>query len=186
MLIGFIGAPASGKTTVAALLFGKLKSHEYVADLITERARRYIIGKRLKGLPGVLTDDDQEKIFLDQVYEEEVYTRVLPKSEFIVTDGCSAHFYLYLKSVTPGRTESIKNALRNYDLIFYCERSRSQYSEKDEGRIHSLEESDDIDAKIPEVLATLGVTAIKLTGVPKIRADVAFEAVMKYKMNDIT
>lgn len=182
MLIGFIGAPASGKTTVAAMLFGKIKSEGYyVSDLLTERARRYIIHRKFKtGGDISLTDDDQHQIYWEQLREELIYKKTLPIKDIIISDSCIINNYLYLKRVSEDKRLAFSNAIREYDIIFYCRQSDSQYHEDDIGRLHSRSESQDIDAQIPELLSSFGIEAVDLIGRPQVRLETAYKTVMTY------
>src|SRR6266404_1308769 len=183
MLIGFIGAPASGTTTVAAMLFGRIKSKDRVAELITETARRYIIEKRWRGEFGSkLTDADQDEIFSRQAEAEALYTHVLPKSDIIITDGCILNNYLCRDQPPDHREDDFRAVLSQYDLIFYCPRSPSQYVESDMGRIHDRHEADAIDHRIPDIMARFGVKYTELTGTPEVRLNTAWNTVMSFLM----
>ena len=132
----------------------------------------------------MLTDDDQVEIFKNQAKEELVYVKVLPKTDFIITDGCSVHNYLYMHSISSGRLESIRDAVQNYDIIFYCKRNLTQFNDKDTGRVHTQEEADDIDARIPDMLKLFEIEdkVVTLIGTTQFRVDTAFKAVLTHKM----
>ncbi len=182
MLIGFIGAPASGKTTVASILFSKLKTADFIADMITERARRYILEKKkTSGSKDFrLTNRDQWNIIDLQIDEERLYLDTLHSEEIIVSDSSILNNLLYIENLTEESKGVIRNHIKKYDLLFYCQRSSSQYLPNDTGRVHSLSESNQLDARIPSLLQDFEVTAFKLLGPPSERGNEAYREFLRY------
>lgn len=184
MLIGFLGAPISGKTTTAARLFAGLKDNGYVAEFIPEQARVHIASMKYAAMkcaamdePFVLNDRDQQEIMARQEYMERIFTEGAPKHSFIITDATA---FLALLYMTPEARASEKNlrlaraSAAHFDLLFRCHpvHPGELY---DPNRVHSFEQSKELDAKLVEVIDLVKPKAriIELAGPSHVRASFA-------------
>jgi hypothetical protein len=192
MLIGFLGAPISGKTTTAALLFASLKDDGYVAEFLPEQARAYIAFKRYKeSQPGApearpLDDRDQYEILRRQRNMELVFSTSSTQS-IVITD-CAA--FLALLYMTPeGRVKEdvvcgARRSASAFDLFFRCHpvKPGDLY---DPNRVHSFEQSQALDTQLEEVMKLAGVPpekVIELAGPSNVRASRAYYEVMERKL----
>lgn len=170
MLIGFLGAPISGKTTTAARLFAGLKDDGEVAEFLPEQARAFIARKRYEALKrGVevepLTDSDQRDILYRQYMMEKIFTTSSPTST-IITD-CAA--FLALLYMTPKmRTDAdvlakAKASAASFDLLFRCHpvKPGELY---DPNRAHSFEQSQAIDAQLDDIIKLVEVPPDNIFG----------------------
>jgi len=130
--VNFIGAPCSGKTTVAAGIFSRLKKYGMAAEYVSEYARRHIAA----GL-GKLWDDDQICIMQNQLHEENLFLH----NSTVITDSCVANSLLYLKD------KNRHDASMYYDkalgrangIYFYCQQVPIPFIQ-DPNRIHNQEQ----------------------------------------------
>lgn len=184
MLINFIGCPASGKTTTAAMLFAKLKEEGIPSEFVCEEARIYIASMRYEqGLAPedklVLTDEDQKRIMASQYRTEEVMAEVCGPSVVVVSDSSALNALLYM---TPECREEMQDEVRlvknNCDLAFYLPPVQAPHI-FDPNRVHDEAASLKIDKLIAEVFKQYAsdLPLIKLKGDPQDRLDTAFTLV---------
>lgn len=126
MLVGFIGSPCSGKTTVASKLFAELKDMGLPTDYVVEQARFYIANKRFtqrqNGANNAITlsDDDQLAIARQQFRHEIV---MADPQTILLTDSSVLNSLLYM-SPEFRLTEEVQSLARaaaaRYDILFIC------------------------------------------------------------------
>lgn len=159
MLVGFIGAPCSGKTTTAAKLFAELKDMGLPAEYVAERARYHISRKkfviRTKGYGDfTLTDEDQISIANSQFLDEKI---MKTDDVIVVTDSCVLNSFLYMTENTRNDEELrefMQDALKEYDVIFICA-PVSRPKGKDPNRVHDEEFSVKVHNEIEKILVPL-------------------------------
>jgi nicotinamide riboside kinase len=134
MLIGFLGCPNSGKTTVAAKVYASLKDDGLLAEFIPEQARTYIAEKRKRKPIIELTDDDQNKIASAQTYAEFLFDE---SGTIVVTDSSTVNTGLYVNN--PQNAECRFRTIVNYDILFLCPPIYEFFI--DPNRVHSREQS---------------------------------------------
>lgn len=146
MLVGFVGSPCSGKTTVASKLFAELKDMGLPTDYVAEQARFYIANKRFVqkksggGETVVLTDEDQLAIARQQFRHELVMSD--PRT-ILITDSSVLNSLLYMSEDFRSSTEVkelAEAAFPRYDLLFVCHPVRRPDG-TDPNRIHDEETS---------------------------------------------
>lgn len=181
MFASFVGSPASGKTTTAALTFASFKELGVSCEWIPESARSVIANIRTaRGLkprdPLKLSDAETISIMRQQFAIEQDMYLATGNEVFLLADGSVLNSLLYLPAAVREQ-DQVKNfaltAAKNYDVIFYCPPVRQQ-NQFDPNRVHSLEESRAIDAEAKLVLSGLGrqvkAPIIALVGSPTDRA----------------
>lgn len=163
MLIEFVGCPNSGKTTTAAKIFDSLKESEIIAEFIPEEARRFIVSLRAKhnipyNVVPKLTDEHQISILKRQLEIEINFSRYCNPSTVIICDSSPLNTLLYMSDeVRLGK--EVKALIEFWDaelrpVIFYSKPIPENNYPVDSNRVHSKQESSEIDSKIPGVLET--------------------------------
>lgn len=183
MLIGFIGAPCSGKTTAAARLFAELKDNGVPAEFVVEEARKYIAAKRLDckdlHVPFELDDFDQWQISNNQFESEDLMIRSSPNS-VVVSDSCVLNSALYMNEPyynSPAVKSLMLRAAVRYDLIFVCA-PVSMPNSLDSNRVHDAEQIKLVQEKIEILLNTYDTKRIiHLGGSTNERLGIALAAV---------
>lgn len=162
MLLSFIGAPCSGKTTVAALVFAALKDAGQAVEFVPEKAREYIAEYRVKHdqFPPqsvTLTDVDQLAIMHRQVACEENFSDACSQS-IIVADSSPLNTLLYMSEETRQLAE-VKDLVRIHlslnPTVLYCPPLSSSYWPYDPGRIHDEPASRAVDQSIASLILPL-------------------------------
>ena len=162
MLLSFIGAPCSGKTTVAALVFASLKEAGQAVEFVPEKAREYIADYRVhhdlfppKNV--TLTDLDQHLIMTRQLESEENFCDACDSS-IIVADSSPLNTLLYM---TPEMRAlaSVQDLIRRHlalnPIVFYCPPLPSSAWPYDPGRIHDEAASKALDYSIKTLIFPL-------------------------------
>lgn len=184
MLVGFLGAPCSGKTTTAARLFAELKDLGIPAEFITEYARTYIANRRY-GMASshslVLQNEDQMSIAEGQFRAESVMKEVCP-DQVIITDSSVLNSLLYMTpefTTLPDVFELVTYAINQYDLLFLCG-VVPRPAVIDGNRLHSEEESFTLQGQLEVILNGLvgSEKLIRLEGQSTSRLHTALGAVL--------
>jgi predicted ATPase len=159
MLVRFIGAPISGKTTVAAQVFAQLKlSGQPNVEFVVEQARLFIAERKSNGPEGQelppLTDDDQMAILLKQMKMEEIMEHSVGRDGIVITDSSIFNSFWYM---TPSFRDHAFNDpmvyhhLETYkdphNLLFLCA-PLPVMVQSDRNRLHSPKDSRLIHDKI--------------------------------------
>lgn len=157
MKINFIGSPSSGKTTVAALAFSKLKNLGFYSEFVTEQARLYIseIRYNSKNQGNIsLKDEDQLVIMTRQLRTEVMVEYSVNGIGDIICDSSplNALFYMSPEFRQDKRVKAlVSKTLETVGTVFYCEPAEN-FSIMDPNRLHSLAQSSAIDSQIMHVL----------------------------------
>jgi nicotinamide riboside kinase len=167
MLVSFFGAPSSGKTTIAANVFAKLKASGVTAEFIAERAREVIAKYKFHKSPTMLNDAMQREILFSQYYSEKYFAHstqspVISDSSTLLTLAyMSDEFGIKYKGEIEQVVEEIKGLV---DVAFYCPLVKRNVT--DPNRIHSFEESLVVDEKIKKILTShlTGKKVVVLSG----------------------
>jgi len=140
MIIGITGPIGSGKTTVAAGVFSRLKKYGMAAEYVSEYARRYIRGKVDRYPYWLPNNFDQFRIMMTQFDEEEMHE---PTNVTMVTDTSPLNSLLYISH--PVKNDYIINdfyslTLERKDVIYFHCLSVPNPTIKDPNRIHDAEQ----------------------------------------------
>lgn len=162
MIISFIGCPRSGKTTTASRVFSNLKDAGFNAEFIPEQARLFIAQKRVEQnlTPEQnvsLSDEDQVKIMYKQYDLEELMNKACGEQTLIVSDSSPLNSILYMsenKLQTTYVQNSINSFLSRKTIYFYAQPVK-WIGGSDPNRVHSQEQSLQIDQKIRSMVLTL-------------------------------
>jgi hypothetical protein len=181
VLFNFIGCPQSGKTTTAAMAFAGLKEVGMISEFITEQARFYIAQRKLQfGLtpedPLQLSDEDQVAIMTRQVEWDETFVRACGPDVMIVSDSSPLNSMLYMSPASRQSPQVIALKERSLAITHHSFYSRPiprpATTLADPNRVHSFEQSLEIDSWIPELLKlvpSLPVTEVCGTTVDRVR-----------------
>jgi nicotinamide riboside kinase len=156
MLVAFLGAPCSGKTTCAAQTFAALKRDNYNAEFISEYAREYIAEKKVvsKNPKVDLDDADQIQIMSQQLKKEIIFAESCKNESIVVVDGSALNSVLYMSEkamYSDQVVQLIESAKANYDLIYMCSPFICDRVE-DPNRIHNFEQSKEIAKKLERLI----------------------------------
>ncbi len=178
-LIGFLGAPCSGKSTLASELHTKLKTLNKNSIFISEAATDYIAEFGVPNEPL-----DQMTIFYKQRQMENMYINT---KDYIVCDSSSILNYFYFRksfrgNLTLNNIAAINNiqkeiltSLNNWSFLFYV--PPIQTDEKDGIRFHNTNEIEQIDKNIKSYL---NMENIKYVDLSDISLDKRVETILKY------
>jgi hypothetical protein len=189
LLIGFLGAPCSGKTTTAARLFSDLKNLATPSEFICEQARTFIAVKRNdcqdKGVAFTLDDQDQLTIARRQFFLEQTMVRACGVDVEVISDTSTLNSALYMSD--PFRMSAevdgfIRDSVTKYDLLFYCHLV-PRFSCYDPNRVHTEAQSIALDEKLQKFIQEYctGKEVIPLAGPTTTRVYTAFEATLRHR-----
>jgi len=181
-LITFIGAPASGKSTLASDVHTELKKIGKNSIYIPEAATDYIAEY---GIPN--TPIDQVTIFYKQTNRERMF---IGSKEFIVCDSSGILNYFYFRKLFQNPLQNkdiavinhlqkeILKTLIQWDYIFYTPLMQSDV--EDGIRYQDLEEIKKIDRWIKSYLEMENITHIDLSNIDlKLRQDYVVKYITK-------
>lgn len=145
LVINLFAGPGAGKTTCAWEIAEKLKKLGYVTEYVSEYAKELVWDGRTDMLDGSLKNQ------MVLLYEQKRrIDRLIGKVDFVVTDSPVLLSAAYIATPTPSFNNlccSIFNNYNNFSIFI----ERSDAYEK-EGRIHTEEESKNLDKKIKSLL----------------------------------
>jgi hypothetical protein len=151
IVVNAFAGPGAGKTTSALSLVAELKKKGIVAEYVSEYAKELVWEKRFDLLDGKV---EHEKI----IYEEKMHriTRLMGQVDVIVTDSSLIQSVLFLDENKCSKSEIdsfTKMALHDFSKMknfnYFVERGQGY---EPEGRIHTFEESINIDKNIKKFL----------------------------------
>jgi len=152
LVINLIGGPCSGKSTVAAELFARLKKMGIKTELVSEYIKDRIYEEN-KTMP-----NNQIAIFGMEHYN---ISNKLGKVEVIVHDGSFINNILYKKEDNQEFDNLIVSEYHKFNnLDFFIKRGNIEF--EDYGRIHNYEQSLELDKKIKQLYNNCGADFIEV------------------------
>jgi len=152
LVINLIGGPCSGKSTVAAELFARLKKMGIKTELVSEYIKDRIYEEN-KTMP-----NNQIAIFGMEHYN---ISNKLGKVEVIVHDGSFINNILYKKEDNQEFDNLIVSEYHKFNnLDFFIKRGNIEF--EDYGRIHNYEQSLELDEKIKQLYNNCGANFIEV------------------------
>lgn len=163
MKVGFIGCPSSGKTTLAAMLFARLKDDGLVVEFLAEEARRYIAMKKMEPGEFCLTKEDQIAIMNDQINMEWVFNHKQVKENILISDSSWANAFGYMDYDKLSDVPSVSGNTRiqPYDVLFYTP-PIPYVGSIDPNRVHSYEQAVLVDSRLKKLVFGYGVEGVPL------------------------
>lgn len=141
LVINFIGGPCSGKSTIAAELFARLKKMGIKCELVPEYIKERIYEEN-KTIP-----NNQIAIFGMQHYS---IANKIGKVDVIIQDGSFLNNILYNKENNKPFNDLIVSEYHKFNnLDFFIKRGNIEF--ENYGRIHTYEQSLQIDEKIKNI-----------------------------------
>lgn len=142
LVINLFGGPGSGKSTSAALLFGHLKQHGYNVELVTEYAKE-------------LVWEERNKTLANQIYLLGKQTNRIEmlrgKVDAIITDSPLLLCSIYRGEHYPQAFDDlVKWQYDQHDNKNFFLNRVKQFNPK--GRVHTLEQSIEIDTTVKSLL----------------------------------
>lgn len=150
--INLFAGPGAGKSTMAAGLFYKMKSMDFNVELVTEYCKDLVYEGRTK------TIKNQLYVLGKQYYRMEKLQNVV---DYIITDSPLLLNAIYAKNYPASFIDLTIDFHNTFNNINFFIRRNGSFS--DRGRIHSLEESMNIDEKIKELLDKNNVKYCEIT-----------------------
>ena len=144
-VINLFGGPGAGKTTCAWEIAAALKKKGFVTEYVSEYAKELVWNGEHEKLNGTI--ENQKKLYEEQKHRVH---RLLGKVDFVVTDSPTLLSLIYLQEPNPEFEKEISRDFKgnnNFCLII----QRGKVFEA-AGRIHTLEQSKQIDAQIQQLL----------------------------------
>lgn len=156
-VINAFAGPGAGKTTSAWIVAAELKKRGFVAEYVSEYPKELVWEGKFELLDGTI--EHENAIYMEKKHRID---RLMDKVDFIVTDSPTIQSICFLddSKVTPAEKEAFtERALDDWttyqNFNYFVERDASRYEK--EGRIHTLEDSQVIDAKIKAFLNDNGI-----------------------------
>lgn len=147
-IINIVSGPGAGKTTMAAMIFVRLKLLGYTVEYVQEYAKELVWKKQFRKL------NDQFAV------SEEQYNRfkaVNGNVDYIVTDGSLLHG-LYYNQTNPENLSNVEKTekyilefFKDFDnIVIFLERGDFDYEK--EGRIQTEKEAKNVDKELEMLL----------------------------------
>lgn len=147
-VINLIAGPSSGKTTLCAILFAKLKLKKFVTEYVQEYAKNLVWTKDY---------DTLNNQYLVTKTQYNLLKQINSTVDFIVTDGCLCHglyYNIYNKdniSNVQKTQEYILDSFNQFNNInIFIERGDFEYEKQ--GRLQTEDESKEIDVILKHLL----------------------------------
>ncbi|NDD83741.1 hypothetical protein EB118_23125 [bacterium] len=153
-VVNFMGAPGVGKSTVTALTFAEIKCMHKSVELVQEYAKQLVWQSRF--------DELNNQWFVSNS-QYKMLKAVDSKVEWICTDsplllGLFYNRYHKDNVCNVEKTERmIMSRINEFDNV-YIFLERGDFPYETQGRIHTIDESDEIQNQLKDLLDTIGVS----------------------------
>lgn len=153
--IAIIGAPGSGKTTIASGLFYHLKMLQKKTEIVRELIKDKVYQQAKFNEPGFDVANTLEQ------KELETMIASAPDLEFLICEAplCNGYFYSFFykkEEEWPILKKIAKNHINDYDMIVFVEHSKSSQHYETFGRKESQSDSLLIEKLIEREIKNLG------------------------------
>lgn len=148
IVVNAFGGAGAGKTTACFHICSELKKKGYVTEYASEYAKELVWEKRYDKLDGTL--DNQREIYAEQ---KKRIDRVIGQVDFVITDSPLLLNSIYLSDCPEksGYTTELIDDFKKYDNFnLVIKRDEGKYEK--EGRIHTFEESVEVDKFVVNML----------------------------------
>jgi predicted ATPase len=185
MFVRFIGAPISGKTTVAAQVFAELKkSGQPNVEFVAEQARYYIAEQKWVNGHCDLKDGDQLEILFRQMQAEDMMHASIGDDGIVITDSSIFNSLWYMSDdfrikamENPNLRKHIDTYKTKKNLLFFCS-PLPVMTFADANRVHTPQEARGVHDKIMSLVrgpynplfSMINTVAIPLGGPTDFRA----------------
>ena len=143
IIINLFGGPGTGKSTLMAQLYAKLKILGYETEMAPEFAKEKVWEESYKTL------EDQIYVFAKQLHK---INRLIGKVDIIICDSPLPFSLIYDKTKNEKFASLVMDQFNSFtNLNFFITRSTSYITK---GRLQTEEESKQIDEEILKVLET--------------------------------
>lgn len=152
LVINLIGGPCSGKSTVAAELFARLKKMGVKCELVTEYIKDRIYEENMT-MP-----NNQIVIFGMEHYN---LSNKIGKVDVIIHDGSLINNIMYNKENSKEFNALVISEYKKFNnLDFFIKRGNIEF--ENYGRIHNYEQSIELDERIKELYDNCGANFIEV------------------------
>lgn len=159
-VINFIAAPGAGKSLMSAMIFGELKMRHYSVEMVQEYAKNLVWQGRLEEL------NCQWMVSMEQY---RMLKAVDGKVAFICTDSPLLTGIYYNKMHkdnvcdVPKTEKMISEKMKEFDNLYIYLKRNWDYPFEVEGRIHTEEQSIQIEKEIKGLLDEFGLEYLEVT-----------------------
>lgn len=150
-VINFFAGPGSGKSTVCAGLFSKLKLSGINCEMALEYAKDKVWEKSFRTL------DNQIYVFGKQLHR---IWRLKDQVDLVITDSPLLFSLIYDKTQNLKFKDLVVDQFNQFDNINYFINRKKNYNPK--GRIQTLEEAKELDSEIKNMLISLNIPYISI------------------------
>ena len=154
LVINMFAGPGAGKTTCAWIVASTLKKMGFVTEYVSEYAKELVWDKDFEKLDGSLAH--QKELLAEQTHRID---RLNGQVDFIVTDSPILLNAMYLKEGTEQErsqyTDQVFEQFSSYSN--FCVFIQRGTDFEQEGRIHSLAQSQEIDRQVLDMMQHYGI-----------------------------
>jgi nicotinamide riboside kinase len=159
-IINFVGAPSTGKSVMAAYTFAILKTLHFKTEYIQEVAKFLIYQQRFDELNNQYSVSTKQYLNIKAVDG---------KVQYICLDSPLLLGLYYNKQYTSNvsnieKTEKmILSKMSEFDNVYIFLEKNKNFPFEKEGRVHSENESIEIEVELKKLLDTLGIPYLTIT-----------------------
>lgn len=167
------GGPSVGKSSISALVFGKLKLKGFNAEIVSEYAKE--LAWQDKNISDLFSQID---IFIHQLKKEKA---IMGKVDFLVSDSPLMLNAFYSKDKFP--LKIAKENITNNEFHFWLTRDKFKFEEF--GRVHNHQESIKIEKDMKIFMKKNGIKLIEVTCPIEERADWIINYILAYNKSTV-
>lgn len=159
-VINFVAAPGAGKSLMSAMIFAELKMKHYSAEMVQEYAKNLVWQNRLEELAC------QWMVSMEQY---RMLKAVNDKVDFICTDSPLLIGVYYNRTHSENvcnvqkTEEMISSKMQEFDNVYIYLKRNWDFPYEEEGRIHTEEQSIEIEKRLKALLGEFGIEYLEVT-----------------------